>query len=108
MKDDIDEVISLIDDSFEADSDSLLYYRLHNVSKGPEEAVNDFLNQENKSLSAFGETSNYCQECSSESDEEKTDDLPYSKSKIDSFKETLLNLEALIGHSLFYAICYAL
>ena len=44
VNDDIDEVTSLIDDSFDADNDPLFYYRIHNVSGDPKEAIADFLN----------------------------------------------------------------
>ena len=47
----------------------------------------------------------YCQESSSD-DENRTDSFAYSKKKVDTFKETLLNHKNPTEDSLFYAICY--
>ena len=88
LNNDRDDVTSLIDDSFEDDSNPLFYYRLHNVSRDTEEAISAFLNHENETVSR--EISNYYQESSSDK-EDRTDGFVYSKNKVDAFKETLLN-----------------
>ena len=61
----------------------MFYYQLHNVSRDAEEAISDFLNYENETVS--GKISNYCQESSSD-EEDRTDDFVYSKNKVDAIK----------------------
>ena len=51
-------------------------YQLQNVSKNSDEAINDFLSQENESFNT-GERLDYFQESSE--DEDKVDDSNYSK-----------------------------
>ena len=68
-----------------------MYYQLQNVSKTADEAINDFLiNDETVS----DEISNYCQKSSSD-DEDKIDNFAYSKNKIDSLKKRFLTLKIL-------------
>ena len=90
VNDDRDEVTSGKDDSFVDDNDPLMYYQLQNVSKTADEAINDFLiNDETVS----DEISNYCQESSD--DEDKIDNFVSSKSKIDTLKKRFLTLKIL-------------
>ena len=78
VNDDRDEVTSWKDESFVDDNDPLMYYQLQNVSKTADEAINDFLiNDETVS----DEISNYCQKSSSD-DEDKIDNFAYSKNKM--------------------------
>ena len=79
VNNDRDEVTSLIDDFFEDDNNPLFYYQLHNVGRDTEEAISDFLNHENETVS--GEIPNYYQESSSD-EEDRTDDFVYSKNKV--------------------------
>lgn len=51
-------------------------YQLQNVSENSDEAINDFLSQENESFNT-GERLDYFQESSE--DEDKVDDSNYSK-----------------------------
>lgn len=64
-----DEVNSLIDDSFEADSDPTLYYKFDNVSRNPNDSIAETLNNDIIS----GEVSNYCQELSEDEDLQQID-----------------------------------
>ena len=90
VHDDRDEVTSGKDDSFVDDNDPLMYYQLQNVSKTADEAINDFLiNDETVS----DEISNYCQESSD--DEDKIDNFVSSKNKIDTLKKRFLTLKIL-------------
>ena len=90
VNDDRDEVTSGKDDSFVDDNDPLMYYQLQNVSKTADEAINDFLiNDETVS----DEISNYCQE--SADDEDKIDNFVSSKNKIDTLKKRFLTLKIL-------------
>ena len=90
VNDDRDEVTSGKDDSFVDDNDPLMYYQLQNVSKTADEAINDFLiNDETVS----DEISNYCQESSD--DEDKIDNFVSSKNKIDTLKKRFLTLKIL-------------
>ena len=90
VNDDRDEVTSGKDDSFVDDNDPLMYYQLQNVSKTADEAINDFLiNDETGS----DEISNYCQESSD--DEDKIDNFVSSKNKIDTLKKRFLTLKIL-------------
>ena len=90
VNDDRDEVTSGKDDSFVDDNDPLMYYQLQNVSKTADEAINDFLiNDETGS----DEISNYCQE--SLDDEDKIDNFVSSKNKIDTLKKRFLTLKIL-------------
>ena len=90
VNDDRDEVTSGKDDSFVDDNDPLMYYQLQNVSKTADEAINDFLiNDETVS----DEISNYCQESSN--DEDKIDNFVSSKNKIDTLKKRFLTLKIL-------------
>ena len=57
----------------------MFYYQLHNVGRDTEEAISDFLNHENETVS--GEIPNYYQESSSD-EEDRTDDFVYSKNKV--------------------------
>ena len=67
-----------------------MYYQLQNVSKTADEAINDFLiNDETVS----DEISNYCQESSD--DEDKIDNFVSSKNKIDTLKKRFLTLKIL-------------
>lgn len=59
IENDGEEVKYLIDNSFEIDNDPLFYYKLDNVSKNPDDAIGEFLNEQNKFLDAC-ELSNYC------------------------------------------------
>ena len=83
----------------------MFYYQLQNVSKTADEPINDFLINENETVS--DKIYNYCQESSSD-DEDKIDNLAYSKNKTDAFKEALFNPKDLTEDSLFYIICYVL
>ena len=105
VNDDRDEVTSLIDDLFVDDNNTLFYYHLESVSKTADETINDFLINDNETVS--DEISNYCQESSS-GDEDKIENFAYSKNKIDPFKNALFSVKDAAGDSLFYAICYAL
>ena len=87
------------------DKSPLFYYQLQNVSKTADEPINDFLINENETVS--DKIYNYCQESSSD-DEDKIDNLAYSKNKTDAFKEALFNPKDLTEDSLFYIICYVL
>ena len=98
------EVTSVIDDLFVDDNNLCFCYQLQNVSKTPDEAINDFLINDE---TASDKVSSYCQESSSD-DEDKIDNFPYSKNKIDAFKETPSNPKDLTEDSLVYAICCAL
>ena len=90
VNDDRDEVTSGKDDSFVDDNDPLMYYQLQNVSKTADEAINDFLiNDETVS----DEISNYCQESSD--DEDKIANFVSSKNKIDTLKKRFLTLKIL-------------
>ena len=90
VNDDRDEVTSGKDDSFVDANDPLMYYQLQNVSKTADEAINDFLiNDETGS----DEISNYCQESSD--DEDKIDNFVSSKNKIDTLKKRFLTLKIL-------------
>ena len=66
----------------------MFYYQLQNVSKTADEPINDFLINENETVS--DKIYNYCQESSSDY-EDKIDNLAYSKNKTDAFKEALFN-----------------
>ena len=90
VNDDRDEVTSGKDDSFVDDNDPLMYYQLQNVSKTADEAINDFLIN-NETVS--DEISNYCQESSD--DEDKIDNFVSSKNKIDTLKKRFLTLKIL-------------
>ena len=92
-----------IDDSFVEESSISDYYGFTNVSKDYTQAVED-------SFSDFDydqEPNNYCNE--NEIDNLEIDDFKNYKSKIEKFKETLLNPQGLNNKdSFFYSILFAI
>ena len=92
-----------IDDSFVEESSISDYYGFTNVSKDYTQAVED-------SFSDFDydqEPNNYCNE--NEIDNLEIDDFKNYKSKIEKFKETLLNPEGLNNKdSFFYSVLFAM
>ena len=105
VNDDIDEVISSTDNSFEADNDPLLYYRLHNGSRDTERAIDDFLNQQNQSLSVTDEISSCFQESSSDDDTNKIDNFVYFKNNVETLKKNTFKSKRSYGT---FTICYVL
>ena len=71
---DFEEVKYLINNSLELDNDPLSYYKLDNISKNADDAIDEFLNEQNKSLDAC-ELSNYCYKTSDDENLENFDKL---------------------------------